>query len=89
MPYITQEDRDRIQESVDCCPSQFGIVARSAGELNYVLTSIIVEYLEENGLSYATCNEIMGVLDCARQEFYRRVVTPYEDKAIKRNGDVY
>lgn len=25
---------------------------------------------------------------CAKQEFYRRVLSPYEDKKIKENGDI-
>lgn len=36
-----------------------------------------------------TYTEKVGVIECAVLEFYRRVVAPYEDEAIKRNGDVY
>lgn len=31
----------------------------------------------------------MGVLECVKQEYYRRVAIPYEDQAKERNGDVY
>jgi len=31
----------------------------------------------------------MGVLECIKQEFYRRAVAPYEDKKKEENGDVY
>ena len=30
----------------------------------------------------------MGVLDCVKQEFYRRKLAPYEDVAIQKNGDI-
>ena len=41
------------------------------------------------GNSYATINDIIGALEGAKMEFYRRVVAPYEDEKIKENGDVY
>lgn len=60
------------------------------GELNYQLTLIINEYLRRrHGRSYTGVNEVVGVLECVKQEFYRRVVAPYEDQKIKENGDVY
>ena len=30
----------------------------------------------------------MGVLECCKLEFYRRVAAPYEDIKIEENGDV-
>ena len=38
---------------------------------------------------YSTFNDIIGALECAKIEFYDRIVRGYEDKAIKRNGDIY
>lgn len=32
---------------------------------------------------------LVGCIGCAKAEFYRRVVAPYEDKNIEENGDVY
>jgi hypothetical protein len=34
-------------------------------------------------------NEIVGALECCKQEFIRRKLNPYEDKKIKENSDVY
>lgn len=33
--------------------------------------------------------QILGVLSCVQQEFYRRVVAPYEDQKCRENGDVF
>ena len=80
MPYITtkqKEDLNRVP------------VATSAGELNYMLTCTILDYLKLNGLSYATINDIVGALEGAKLEFYRRIAEPYENKKILDNGDVY
>ncbi len=61
----------------------------TAGHLNYLITNLCQNYLHIKGLSYTTINEIVGALTCAKDEFYRRVAVPYEDKKIKENGDVY
>ena len=81
MPYIKEELKDRC----------YGLytVAENPGVLNYMLTSVIIAYLESKGLKYSTCNDIVGALECCKQEFIRRIVNPYEDLKIKENGDVY
>lgn len=80
MPYIKQEDRLRLQTFFDD--------ASTPGELNYLFTWLITAYLHE-GTSYQRINDIVGALEGAKLEFYRRVVAPYEDKKIVENGDVY
>lgn len=60
-----------------------------AGELNRAITKIIIKYLHDQKLRYQTINDVVGALDCAKQEFYRRIAVPYEDKKAKENGDVY
>jgi len=30
----------------------------------------------------------MGVLECVKQEFYRRRAVPYEEEKIEENGDI-
>jgi hypothetical protein len=38
--------------------------------------------------SYVKIAMITGVLENIKQEFYRRVASPYEDKKILENGDI-
>lgn len=59
------------------------------GELNFVISDIVDSYLIRNGRSYVTLNEVVGVLECAKLELYRRIAAPYEDTKIEENGDVY
>lgn len=80
MPYIKEEDREQIAD--------FNHPV-NAGELNYKITLLLIEYLENNGKNYQKMNDIMGALEGAKLEFYRRVAAPYEDQKIKENGDVY
>jgi len=59
------------------------------GELNYAITTLIKNYQEYKGLRYQTINDIVGALEGAKCEYYRRVAIPYENEKIKSNGDVY
>jgi len=58
---------------------------RIDGELNYIITRMLKESYP---LRYFNLNRAVGVLECAKLEFYRRVVAPYEDTKIEENGDV-
>ena len=80
MPYIPPERRKEIKRPV--CD------VHNAGELNNVLTLMILDYLPDEP-RYADYNEVMGVLACMMQEFYRRLVAPYEDKKREEHGDVF
>jgi len=79
MPYITQRSRNDLKD---------GRPALTPGELNYQITKLIDEYVGHN-LTYTKINDVVGVLECAKQEFYRRVAAPYEDEKQQANGDVY
>ena len=81
MPYIPQERRQAILA---------GAKPQDAGELNFAITVLVDNYLnDKGGIRYAHLNEVMGAMDCAKLELYRRVVAPYEDKKIGESGDVY
>jgi ribosomal protein S3AE len=55
------------------------------GELNYVITKLLKEIYP---LRYFHINKAIGVLECAKLEYYRRVAAPYEDTKIQESGDV-
>ena len=81
MPYITGEARARLDA---------GGRPESAGELNYAITRIVDDYLAaRGGVRYAHLNEVIGALECAKLELYRRVAAPYEDAKREETGDVY
>ena len=86
MPYIKQEDRRKFETTLVNADMETPEVA---GELNYMTTVIIKQYLDKKGWSYTNMNEVVGVLECAKLELYRRMTAPYEDTKIEENGDVY
>lgn len=80
MPYISQGQRTEIET--------WGQKPQDVGELNYVITKILDEYIG-NQLRYSKINDVIGVLECAKLEIYRRLAADYEDEKIDQNGDVY
>jgi hypothetical protein len=84
MPYIKQSDRENKNILIE----QLSNTITNEGDLNYVITMLCKEFLIAKGESYSTHNTIMGVLTCAKEEWYRRRVSSYEDKKISENGDV-
>ena len=80
MPYVKEEARERLNN---------GSIPKKAGELNYSITRLIWSYILLKGESYQTYNDIIGALEGAKLELYRRRIAPYEDKKIDENGDVY
>lgn len=80
MPYINKDARAEIDKTG---------LAQNAGELNFVITKVLLAYIDMEGLSYRTLNEVIGVLECVKQELYRRMIVGYEDQKIAENGDVY
>jgi hypothetical protein len=94
MPYIKKEERPRYDELieqittalVEKLPAENG-KGFSEGDLNYVISSIVWNLFDKKP-SYSVGNKLVGVIDCVKQEFYRRKLAPYEDGAIERNGDI-
>lgn len=85
MPYIKQEQRDKldhIKRTIDLLEIQ------NPGDLNYLITSLIKSYIDQRPESYQYYNDVMGALEGAKLEVYRRSISKYEDGKIIENGDV-
>ena len=86
MPYINTDKRELIDPHVnELC----GLLA-NMGDLNYTITQLCDAYLAtEEGIRYSRLNDLVGALECAKLELYRRVAAPYEDLKAQENGDAY
>jgi hypothetical protein len=87
LPYIKMEARGKYEKALK---EIIGILKAQPvesidGDLNYIITRILKESYP---LRYFNLNRAVGVLECCKLEFYRRVAAPYEDTKIKENGDV-
>lgn len=95
MPYINANIRERI-DPLNYKKLQCTHDASTLGELNYQITRLILHFMnpmshggiDGEGL-YARATKVIGVLETAKLELYRRVLAPHEDIKKKENGDVY
>lgn len=81
MPYISKERRAFLRN--------YNGTGRTPGDLNYEITQLCDAYLLAGGVCYDNINAVIGVLECAKLEYYRRIGANYEDKKCAENGDVY
>ncbi len=87
MPYIKADSRPKFDASLALLQAELGKSAYDAGELNYVISRLLNSAFAANQ-RYAEANKLLGVMEAAKLEFYRRKVAPYEDEKILENGDV-
>ena len=86
MPYISLDDRERLMiRGLEGAEP----VVRKAGELNFLLTSVIVSFLAESEITYERINTAVGALECAKHELLRRICDPYESFKMTPETDVY
>ena len=80
MPYITKEAREELYDRDP----------ENAGELQYLIAMMMSDYIsDKDQYDYQTLNDVKGALAGAQQEFYRKIVAPYEEKKELLNGSVY
>ena len=93
MPYLKEKDRERYTDAIveieEVLIERFAVKHDVAGDMNYIITEIMVGFFNRNKLNYSRINMFMGALECCKLELYRRLAAPYEDEKIKENGDVY
>ena len=93
MPYIPTADRpaydaliDQLAETLAGQPPD-----RRKGHANYVVTQLLRKAWGVDAAaneSYSNYADVIGTLENAKLEIYRRWVAAYEDKAIAKNGDL-
>ena len=86
MPYIKQALRDVFDASSG--GDLEAVTADDAGELNFLVSTLCSNYLRKHGVRYENINAVVGVLECAKLELYRRLAAPYEDSKVLENGDM-
>jgi hypothetical protein len=93
MPYIKADLRKELDPLISQLAAKLKHTgqqdpANLAGGINYCITRMIFK-IYGSKMRYHEHNEVMGVLECAKQEWYRRQSAEYEDVKIKENGDVF
>ena len=93
MPYIKTGERRLLNPAIYILNEEIQKLARedagkTAGHLNYAISRLIALHRESLQMNYAEYNELIGVLECAKMELYRRHIAPYENTKMAENGDV-
>ena len=87
MPYVLNIDKDpELRPKLDKIVKHMidsGVVAN--GDLNYILFALCKRSVKP---SYNNYKNFIGELNECAAEIRRRFLSPYEEKAILRNGDV-
>lgn len=84
MPYIAPESRTPYEGALNELANL--LVEKPKGHLTFVLYTIARRFVQDE--SYATLSEARSALQDAADEFYRRLIGPYEDRMIEKHGDV-
>ena len=82
MPYIASERREELQEILS---QMKAAKVQADGDLNYILFKYCKDEVEP---SYNNYKNYCGELRQCATEIERRLLGPYEDSAMERNGDV-
>jgi hypothetical protein len=88
MPYVNEGSRARWNRALEPLLREVAENGITPGEANYLMTQIALAFVGSSA-DYATLNEAVGIFECAKLEFYRRMAAPYEDGKRTINGDVY
>ena len=91
MPYISPTDRKKLDNEIELLKLkllyQFG-EDDIEGALKYTITSLLDIMPRACNWRYKYINRVIGVLESVKLEFYRRLVSTYEDKAMEKHKDL-
>ena len=89
MPYIRPDRRAELDIMLETSIAEWLDMDITIGDVNYLITNIVAAYLhDQRAANYTRINSVIGVLECAKLELYRRIASPYEDGKASLNGDI-
>jgi hypothetical protein len=84
MPYIAPEDRPQYETALSELEAL--LKGKPPGHLTYLVYRLAKSYCPEQ--RYAAMSATRACINDASAEYFRRVMAPYEDKQVEKNGDV-
>lgn len=89
MPYINLESRTIFDTEINKLIELLRDSDKIDGNINYCITRIVSGALQpDNGWNYTIASDAIKAFECAKLEFYERILRKVEDNAISRNGDI-
>jgi len=97
MPYIKEKYRKIIDPGIDDLSLALGKAMPKDlifppkeydGFINYIICTLLNKYYNYDS-GYFNYNRAIGILECAKLEIYRKIISSYEDLKAKENGEVF
>ena len=98
MPYIKQERRKALDTEIDqlflkvkytdWSNEEKNTFDKLKGEYNYIFYTLILKAIQEYGVNYSNLQDMIGTLECCKQELYRKEIIDYENIKEKENGPI-
>ena len=91
MPYTEKKQRQLYKSAII---ELANILAKQddehiVGDINFINHALIKTLIQrKGGMRYFRLNNFIGSIFMSTLELYRRLAGPYEEEAMKRNGDV-
>jgi len=87
MPYIPKKSREEIDIYLDKLIAWMPELSdKTVGDYTYIIYKLLLKAVHKK--KYYKYAMVLGILESAKIEFYRRQITRYENKKIKENGNV-
>jgi len=92
MPYIKQDKRSVLDPAINELRNALvelqvdDELNNMEGNLNYAITKLLS--MVYTSPSYREINDAIGMLECCKLEYYRKVAAPYEAQKEIENGEV-
>ena len=83
MPYI-RTNRIKIDKHLNSTIDE----VKNTGDLNYCIYKLCKLWVKREGINYENLSNCIKTFECAKLEFYRMILVPYENKKIEENGNV-
>jgi len=85
MPYIPEDAKKEMKDHIN----DLSMWIQCKGDLNYVICELVGKFISEDGdLTYTEISEKIDAVHDAEAELRRRILEPFEDMKMKKNGDV-
>lgn len=85
MPYIPAYLREPMESDLDTLQ----LTIKTDGELNYAISMLMYGFFKRAGADYQAGARAVAAAECAKLEFYRRIMAPYEGQKLREHGDIY
>lgn len=84
MSYIDNKKRPEISKAVMELMSQL----QEKSDYGYAILLLMHSYIHKKGMNSENISDIIGVMECAKQEFHRTIAVPVDEKNKREHGPV-